>query len=213
MITFEHTQALGFDHAIRGMRNAMESWDKSDSYWWAAADDLPHIYFVGENDLSRMKKLSMAGSDHRKYLRMIVVYADIVAPRYWWEQFSTYRIGVVMNSCSTMHKIHSKEIKVSDFSTENLMEGALFHLKRTIEFLNIAREKFVETKDKKLWWQMIQMLPQSYNQRRTVMISYEALANIYKARKDHKLDEWRMFCRWIEELPYSEIITGKGEEE
>ena len=213
MIRFEHTEVVGWEHAIRGMRNPKNSWDKSDSYWTvmeSANTDLTTKYqfFVGDEDLKLMKKLRDAGSDHRKYLRMLTVYVDITAPLYWWKEFDTYKVGTVANSCSTMHKIHAKEFTMDDFSHEHLLTGSMFQLHRTVDLLNEAREEFVKTKDKVYWWQMIQLLPTSYNQKRTVMLNYEVLANIYQARKNHKLDEWHDLCGWVEDLPYSELITG-----
>lgn len=208
MIKFEKTEVMGWEHAIRGMRNPMNSWDKSDSYWWSAADDLPHIYFVGDNDFDRMEKLAKAGTDHRKFMRMIVCYVDITAPLYWWKEFDTYKVGTVANSCSTMHKIPAKEFTLDDFSTDQMLPGTVEILEHTIEALNLNRKLFLETENKSYWWQMIQILPTSYNQKRTVMLNYEVLANIYKARKNHKLDEWQELCKWIESLPYSELITG-----
>lgn len=184
------------------------------------------FYYIGKNDLVLMKKLSQAGSEHAKYRRMITVYADITAPLYWWKEFDTYKVGTVANSCSTMHKIADKEFTLDDFSHEHLIaEETQTEIERIVElpytyalelvisFLNCAREKYIETKDKKYWWQMIQLLPSSYNQKRTVMMNYEVLSNIYRSRKDHKLDEWRELCKWIKELPYSEIITGYTEVE
>ena len=230
MIRIENTDIVGWDHAIRGARNPMNSWAKSDS-----SSELTG-YCVGKNDHDLMMKLRNAGTDHRKFMRMIVVYADITAPLYWWKEFDTYKVGTVANSCSTMHKIADKEFTLDDFSHEhlvsdedvcwrdNIMEGPydeytpLDFLKQIIGALNTYREKYLyATKNKlgtvltakELWWQMIQLLPSSYNQKRTVMLNYEVLANIYKSRKDHKLDEWRSLCDWIETLPYGELITGE----
>ena len=201
MIKIENVDIVGWEAAIRGMRNPHNSWDKSDSYF------TDHGCSVGNNDLDLMKTLAEAGSDHGKFLRMITVYADVVAPLYWWKEADTYRMGVEKNSCSTMHKIHSKEFVMDDFSHEhNLYWG---NLERTIDALNHAREQYLLTKDKKYWYSMIQLLPSSYNQRRTCMFSYAALRNIYHARHYHKLDEWRSFCDWIKTLPYSELITGE----
>ena len=215
---------------IMGARNPLNSWSKSDSQFGEAADFDPDDYEcnfkLGDNDYSLMTKLAKAGTDHRKFMRMIVVYATITAPLYWWKEFDTYRVGVEKNSCSTMHKIHAKEFTLEDFSTEHLMEWSdyedevkdlkpdrmcnfKFYMLDTISALNNARELYLLTNDKKYWWQMIQLLPSSYNQKRTVMLNYEALANMYKSRKNHKLDEWRDFCKWVEMLPYSESITGK----
>ena len=215
MIKFEHTKVEGFEPAIRGMRNPMNSWDKSDSGYRPIYIDGNFEgveYIIGENDLSLMKKLIAAGSDHRKFMRMICVWVDITAPFYWWKEFDTYKVGTVANSCSTMHKIHAKEITLEDFSTEHLDEYSLNVLEQNIRNLNIARQAFNEGKNKEEWWQMIQGLPMCYNQKRTVMLNYEALMNMYHARKAHKLDEWRELCKWVETtLPYSELITGEKE--
>ena len=229
MIKFEHTEVVGWEHAIRGMRNPMNSWEKSDSFNSTAAWDSYRFGEgdpeIGPNDLDLMMQLRNAGTDHRKFMRMITVYVDITAPLYWWKEFDTYKVGTVANSCSTMHKIAAKEFTLEDFSIEHLMEwedyeseakelkptrlcNFKFYLMDTISALNNARDLYLQTNDKKYWWQMIQLLPSSYNQRRTVMLNYEVLANIYKSRKDHKLDEWRELCAWIESLPYSELITG-----
>ena len=236
---------------ILGARNAMNSWERSDSKRCSEVnfpdcegcpllDDAHDGCFgigdnplvIGPNDYDLMKRLRNAGTDHRKFMRMITVYLDITAPLYFWKEFDTYKVGTVANSCSTMHKIHAKEFTLEDFSYEHLLEPKDVHvpndsccnwnwegcgviapidiLEETINMLNKAREMFLETKDKKYWWQMIQLLPSSYNQKRTVMLNYEVLANIYKSRKDHKLDCWRDFCSWIETLPYSELITGQS---
>ena len=203
MIRIENTDIVGWDHAIRGTRNAMNSWAKSDS-----SSELTG-YCVGKNDHDLMMKLRNAGTDHRKFMRMITVYADITAPLYWWKEFDTYKIGTVANSCSTMHKIHAKEFTIDDFSHEHLLEQDEKALNYIVDYLNINRRSYLDTKDKTYWWQMIQLLPSSYNQKRTVMLNYEVLANIYKSRKAHKLDEWRSFCDWIETLPYGELITGE----
>ena len=216
MLKTENTMVCGWEPAIRGCRNPMNSWDKSDSYWThienpETLNTAPFQFFVGENDLELMKKLAKAGSDHRKFMRMIVVYVDVTAPLYWWKEACTYRIGTVMNSCSTMHTIHKKELTLDDFSHEHLTPFNKQFLEQLITILNFARADFLEDKDKLLWYQMIQLLPSSYNQRRTWMLNYEVLHNIYHARKNHKLDEWHQFCDWIETLPYSELITG-GEE-
>ena len=246
MIKFENTEVFGWEHAIRGMRNPMNSWGNSDSGWDAKYNaktekernkyvevqtEYDYEYYLGPDDQELMMKLRNAGTDHRKFMRMITVYVDITAPLYFFKEFDTYKIGTVANSCSTMHKIHAKEFTLEDFSCEHLIDydlyscnevdgpvlecapnvycGGLQHMNLTINILNYYRQKYLETKDKKYWWQMIQLLPSSYNQKRTVMLNYEVLANIYKSRKDHKLDEWRKFCEWIEELPFSELITGK----
>ena len=219
MLKIENVEVIGWEHAIRGMRNPMNSWEKSDSKWYsigiptsnkAALNDkcLSQKYCLGDNDLDLMKRLRNAGTDHRKFMRMITVYLDITAPLYWWKEFDTYKVGTVANSCSTMHKIHAKEFTLEDFSCEKLYDP-LGDLRPTIDRLNVYRERYLETKDKNDWWQMIQLLPTSYNQKRTVMLNYEVLANIYKSRRNHKLDEWHTFCDWIEELPYSELITDK----
>ena len=165
-------------------------------------------FVLGSNDLALMTRLRNAGTDHRKFMRMIVVYVDLTAPLYWWKEFDTYKVGTVANSCSTMHKIAAKRFERDDFSHEHLMDGGNYILNSTIDMLNEYRAQYLETKDKKYWWQMIQLLPSSYNQRRTVMLNYEVLANIYKSRRNHKLDEWHIFCDWIEKLPYGELITG-----
>ena len=220
MITIENAEVYGWDAAIRGMRNPMNSWDRRDSYWgmW---EDLSSInpcdepfFFVGPNDHKLMMDLTKAGTEHAKYRRMIVVYVDITAPLYWWKEFDTYKVGTVANSCSTMHKIAEKEFTLEDFSCEHLEQWTKENvLGCVINGLNIYRSRFLETTNKNYWWHMIQLLPSSYNQRRTVMLNYEVLAGIYHQRQGHKLDEWRDFCTWIETLPYSEIITGKDTEE
>lgn len=202
---------------IMGCRNPMNSWKKSDSQHIAPRGGvrLPLIYSVGSNDRTLMMKLCKAGADHRKFMRMIVVYVDIIAPLYWWKEFDTYKVGTVANSCSTMHKIVDKEFTVDDFSIEHLNDDRsaevsnLEWFEHLITHLNRDRRRFIETKDKEYWWQIIQLLPSSYNQKRTVMLNYEVLANMYHSRKNHKLDEWREFCDWIESLPYSELITGE----
>jgi hypothetical protein len=241
MIKFENTEVMGWEAAIRGMRNPMNSWDKSDSgicfdtvACHTCRADRNHCksrmenkeFVVGYDDMNLMTRLRNAGTDHRKFMRMITVYVDITAPLYWWKEFDTYKVGTVANSCSTMHKIHENEFKLEDFSHEHLIDEPIYAhdgldsdeerifstglLNDTIFCLNVFRKKFLETKDKKYWWQMIQLLPSSYNQRRTVMLNYEVLANIYKSRNNHKLDEWSVgFMDWIKSLPYSELITGK----
>lgn len=245
MIKFEHTEVVGWEHAIRGMRNPMNSWEKSDSWFLDSQDGLYNIIgdlndsvpdhieneYIGPNDLSLMKRLRNAGTDHRKFMRMITVYVDITAPLYWWKEFDTYKVGTVANSCSTMHKIAAKRFERDDFSHEHLMDGGNYILNSTIDMLNEYRAQYLDSKDKKYWWQIIQLLPSSYNQKRTVMLNYEVLANIYKSRQNHRLDEWCeheemvyknymddveresiegqfSFCDWIESLPYSELITG-----
>ena len=245
MLKIENTEVMGWEHAIRGMRNPMNSWEKSDSEWYsigiptsnpAAINDkyLSQKYCLGDNDLDLMKRLRNAGTDHRKFMRMITVYLDITAPLYWWKEFDTYKVGTVANSCSTMHKIHAKEFDVNDFSHEHIEEldsdeynMSYDWLLRTVDILNYYRKKYnaaseklkrditdaerkhVLAQQKLFWWQMIQLLPTSYNQKRTVMLNYEVLANIYKSRKNHKLDEWHTFCDWLKSLPYSELITGE----
>ena len=207
---------------IEGMRNPMNSWNKSDRGYgcedklcWKACKFSPEWcgngqkYVLGESDHSLMQRLSDAGTEHRKYMRMMPVYARITAPLYWWKEFDTYKVGTVANSCSTMHKIAEKEFTLEDFSTEHLSKVSLEYLKSSINHLNFIREIYsIDKTNKGAWWQMIQLLPSSYNQTRNVMMNYEVLANIHKSRKNHKLDEWREFCKWIETLPYSELITG-----
>jgi len=226
MIKLENVTVYGWEAAIRGMRNPMNSWDKSDSFpkerKYTGDGYIEYNRFeIGPNDLDLMKRLIKAGPDHSKFMRMIGVFADIVAPLYWWKEFDTYKVGTVANSCSTMHKIHDKEFTLDDFSHEHLLTpnevewGEIIPsiwLNETIILLNQNRKKFIETKDKRYWWNMIQLLPSSYNQRRTVSLNYAVLANMYPARRAHKLDEWVDFCKWIETLPYSELITGEGAE-
>ena len=207
MIKLEHMVIASpeqMQFIIEGMRNPMNSWDKSDSKY----NDL-NEYKMGNNDKDLMNRLAMAGTDHRKFMRMMPVYVRITAPLYWWKEFDTYKVGTVANSCSTMHKIQAKEFTVDDFSTEHLYDDEYELLKKVIEALNGDRELYLESFKKNDWWQMIQLLPSSYNQTRNVMLNYEVLANIYKSRKDHKLDEWREFCKWIKSLPYSELIIGE----
>ena len=226
MIKIENVEVYGWEAAIRGMRNPMNSWEKSDSYpavdcgkcgkieregcCTAEGRDCTgfYCYEIGKNDFALMKSLAAAGPDHGKFLRMITVTADITAPLYWYKEYDTYKVGTVANSCSTMHKIADKEFTLDDFSHEYLNEKSLYMLNDTIQYLNAVREAFIETKDKHYWWQMIQLLPSSYNQRRTVQLNYAVLKNIYHARRNHKLDEWNLFCGWIERLPYAELITG-----
>ena len=239
MIKIEHTEVVGWEAAIRGMRNPMNSWGKGDTGYGCdeygancahcgcyddTYADCGHSqkFIIGPNDKDLMRRLCKAGTDHRKFMRMITVYVDITAPLYFWKEFSTYKVGTVANSCSTMHKIHAKEFTLDDFSREHLFtefypngmekETFLKTLGLVIDELNVARSKYLETKDKKYWWQMIQLLPSSYNQKRTVMLNYEVLANMYKSRKNHKLDEWVSLCEWIKTLPYAELITGEFEE-
>lgn len=224
MLKIENTEVLGWEHAIRGMRNPLNSWAKSDSeVSICECEHWPHdvkksFVCLGSNDLDLMKRLRNAGTDHRKFMRMIVVYVDLMAPLYWWKEFDTYKVGTVANSCSTMHKIAEKEFTLEDFSCEHLEGRAMNTLEDVVDDLNYYREHYLSMDKQKvphanknakeLWWQMIQLLPSSYNQRRTVMLNYEVLANIYKSRRNHKLDEWHTFCDWIEGLPYSELITG-----
>lgn len=233
MIKLEHTVLPSpeqMEFVIKGMRNPMNSWDKSDSVncdigcenckcdflsscekaSWAIPE-----FGLGLNDYSLMKRLAKAGTDHRKFMRMMPVYVRITAPLYWWKEFDTYKVGTVANSCSTMHKIQDKKFTLDDFSFEHILDDSAWLaddgnlIGELLLILNLARENFLETKDKKYWWQMIQLLPSSYNQTRNVMMNYEVLANIYHSRKNHKLDEWREFCKWIENLPYAELITGE----
>ena len=203
MIKIENTEVFGWDSAIRGMRNPMNSWDMSDSKYAE-----PFAVKLGDNDLDLMKRLRNAGTDHRKFMRMITVYVDLTAPLYWWKEMDTYKVGTVANSCSTMHKIHDKEFEMDDFSHEHLDSLNRSILLQIIKTLNADRLTYLDSKDKQWWWNMIQLLPSSYNQKRTVMLNYEVLANIYRSRKNHKLDEWHDLCHWIEGLPYSELITG-----
>lgn len=239
MIEFEHTEVVGWEAAIRGMRNPMNSWERSDSQLCKSVDGFEDcrvgvhgscprgdegyfkedIFCVGKNDFELMQRLARAGTDHRKFMRMIVVYVDVTAPLYLYKELETYKVGTVSNSCSTMHSIHKKPFNAYDFSCEDLLTfdklPTVFRAKSpvqvlfdTIDTLNACRKMYLETGDKIWWRQMIQLLPSSYNQRRTLMLNYEVLANIYHSRRNHKLKEWRDFCRWIRELPYSELITG-----
>lgn len=230
MIIIEDEEIVGWEAAITGMRNPMNSWNKSDSWYGCGSEFNDHLepedcdmdncrschFCVGNNDLDLMKRLAKAGTDHRKFMRMIVVYVDITAPLYWWKEFDTYKVGTVRNSCSTMHKITEKEFTLDDFSHEHLLTSdisekgtSLGLMKDIIDLLNTYREEYLNSKDKIYWWQLIQLLPSSYNQRATVMLNYEVLANIYHSRKNHKLDCWVDFCKWIETLPHSELITGE----
>ena len=243
MLKIEKTEVVGWEAAIRGMRNPMNSWDQSDSFICREEAEMtnkeleakcgkcprdtttcgiydkdPH-FIIGPNDLDLIMRLRAAGIDHRKFMRMIEVYVDITAPLYWWKEFDTYKVGTVANSCSTMHKIAAKEFMLEDFSYEHLSEPAISILENTIEVLNQARDLYLgysgfkhrcgDWEKKHYWWQMIQLLPSSYNQKRTIMLNYEVLANMYKSRRNHKLDEWHTLCDWIEGLPYSEMITGE----
>ena len=208
MIKIEKSEVFGWEASIRGLRNPMNSWDKSDTIFDGDK------WCMGENDLKLMKTLSKAGNDHAKFLRMINVTVDITAPLYWWKEFDTYKVGTVANSCSTMHKIHAKEFERGDFSYEHLFDFMIGDVKLlpievldyTIDCLNMCRERYLETKDKEYWWQMIQLLPSSYNQKRTVQLNYQVLKQMYFARKDHKLDEWHTLCEWMEKLPYFKEI-------
>lgn len=235
MIKIENVEVMGWEHAIRGMRNPMNSWEKSDSGICKGGDNgigcencanqeycthaFNRSWQLGKADHDLMMRLAAGGPTHAKYRRMIMVYVDITAPLYWWKEFDTYKVGTVANSCSTMHKIAAKEFTLDDFSHEHLIVAGLNSLKRTIEDLNSCREGYLDESikqnpewRKEVWWQMIQLLPSSYNQKRTVMLNYEVLAGIYPMRKNHKLDEWVDFYKWIETLPYSEIIVGKGDD-
>jgi hypothetical protein len=229
LITIENCEVIGWESAIKGMRNPLNSWAKSDSDFNTGYNG--NGFIAGENDLGLMRNLCKAGTDHRKFMRMITVYVDVTAPLYWWKEYDTYKVGTVANSCSTMHKISEKEFTLDDFSREHLFTrdyqtygiydnneqetiylqaSALEILNTTIQALNAYRKAYLGSQktNKALWWQMIQLLPSSYNQKRTLMLNYEVLSNIYKSRKSHKLDEWCNFCKWIETLPYSELITG-----
>lgn len=232
MIKFDKTEVMNFEAAIRGARNPMNSHDRSDSFFgcdlamnhhYRKCDDCDEIewrechgadstYIIGENDMTLLMKLVRAGSDHRKFMRQIFVSVDITAPLYWWKEFDTYKVGTVANSESTMHCIHKKEITLDDFSCERLSMTAKAYLSATVSFLELTRQRFVETKDKSFWDDIIQTLPASYNQKRTISLNYEVLRNMYHARKAHKLSEWLDFCAWIKSLPYSELITTTNEE-
>lgn len=239
MITIENVSVNGLEAAIRGMRNPLNSWEKSDSYgcdsWYDeecskdcaynhTCDEATKHLIVGESDLALMKTLVKAGTDHRKFMRFITVTCDITAPLYWWKEYDTYKVGTVANSCSTMYKITEKEFTLNDFSHEHLINmfeeplpysenvlcccNGIGALEETIEVLNGFRLNYIETHNKKYWWQIIQLLPSSYNQKRTVLLNYEVLMNMYRSRKNHKLDEWRQFCEWIETLPYMRELLG-----
>lgn len=243
MIKIENTEIVGWGAAIRGMRNPMNSWEKSDSHPCNILNDLtdknysyrcagcknefsvrPNCILIGSNDYDLMTRLRNAGTDHRKFMRMITVYVDITAPLYWWKEFDTYKVGTVANSCSTMHKIADKEFIRDDFSCEHLLgddtvpdhdyQSSTYVLDKVIQSLNFWRNEYLNgtesgiPKDKRWWWQMIQLLPSSYNQKRTVMLNYEVLTNMYRSRHNHKLDEWREFCEWVKGLPYSHLIIG-----
>ncbi len=234
MIKIENVEIYGWEAAIRGMRNPLNSWDKSDSYYhceieediescedcqWCPNPNDKHLV-IGKNDLTLMQKLVNAGTDHRKFMRMITVYVDVTAPLYWWKEADTYKVGTVRNSCSTMHKITEKEFTLDNFSIDDFpFEDDFIEINLSDCFKNVIadcemyRQKYLETGDKKYWRGLIQLLPSSYNQRATLMLNYEVLANMYYSRKNHKLDEWRDFCTWIETLPYSELITGEKDEQ
>ena len=235
MLKIEKVDIVGWETAIRGMRNPMNSWKKSDTLFFCPSQgdmrkigegpNLELMSEIGPNDAGLMMKLRNCGTDHRKFMRMITVYMDITAPLYWWKEYDTYKVGTVANSCSTMHKIASKEFTFDDFSHEKLITSVCMEIQEqhirispmqalgtTIECLHSYRDLYLKTKDRKYWWQMIQLLPSSYNQRRTVMLNYEVLANMYKSRNNHKLDEWRTFCEYVKTFPYSELITEKEED-
>ncbi len=208
MLKTERTSVMNLENAIRGARNPMNSWAKSDSAYDEAGN-----YILGENDLALAKKLCRAGSDHRKFVRQILVSVDITAPLYWWKEFDTYKVATVANSTSTMHKIHAKPFELSDFSVDKLSDGALAAFRTYMDYMEQTRRRFVETKDKHDWYDLIQLLPSSYNQLRTVTMNYETLINIYYARRAHKLDEWHVFCDWILTLPYAaDLICCRDEE-
>lgn len=234
MIELENTEVVGWEAAIRGMRNPMNSWERSDSQLCKSVDGFEDcrvgvhgscprgdegyfkedIFCVGKNDFELMQRLARAGTDHRKFMRMIVVYVDVTAPLYWWKEFETYKVGTVSNSCSTMHTLDKRDLELEDFSVDSIEENdeAVQLFCDVIERINALRHWYKQSGEKSYWREMIQLLPSGYNQRRTLMLNYEVLANIYRARKNHKLVEWREFCRWIESLPYSELITGKGKQ-
>ena len=228
MIKIEDVEVMGMRKAIKGMRNAMNSWEKRDSSLLFCheiicalcpyekldsieCDNKSH-FIIGESDMKLCKNLIKAGSPDRKFLRMIHVQADVTAPLYWWKEFSTYKVGTTTNSCSTMHTIHKKKFSIDDFSNEHLMTGGIECLEHLCKDLNLCRNYFLETKDKSYWWQMIQLLPSSFNQMRTIDLNYETLFSIYHQRKGHKLDEWRDFCKWIETLPYMKEFLGLDEQ-
>ena len=225
MIKIEHVETFGWETAVRGMRNPLNSWEKSDSLSYEDDEGatIDYLYNVGRKDKELMTTLVKAGTDHSKFMRMLGIAMDVVAPLYWWKEFDTYKVGTVANSCSTMHKIQAKEFTLDDFSHEHLIDEYwedgfwesewLDDLRTTIARLNRARNRFLKTKDKKYWWQMIQLLPSSYNQRRTVMLNYEVLRNQYHARKNHKLDEWHDYCKMLEALPHSDLITMEARHE
>ena len=208
MIKIEKTDVMNLENAIRGARNPMNSWDRTDSSYDANGN-----YILGENDLGLAMRLAKAGTDHRKFMRMIFVSVDITAPLYWWKEFDTYKVGTVANSCSTMHKIHSKELMREDFSFDKLNDASLKQMDNLLAYIEDVRQKYLETKDKELWYNLIQLLPSSFNQMRTVTMNYENLRNMYYARRTHKLDEWHVYCDWIKSLPYAkELIIGEENE-
>lgn len=208
MLKLERTSVMNLENAMRGARNPMNSWAKSDSAYDEAGN-----YILGENDLALARKLCRAGSDHRKFVRQIFVSVDITAPLYWWKEFDTYKVATVANSTSTMHKIHAKPFELADFSVDKLSDGALAAFRTYMDYMEATRRRFVETKDKRDWYDLIQLLPSSYNQLRTVTMNYETLINIYYARRAHKLDEWHVFCDWIRTLPYADDLICCREEE
>lgn len=201
MIKIERTKVMNFEGAIRGARNPLNSWDRSDSTYSTDGG-----YVLGKNDLDLAKRLCRAGSDHRKFIRQILVSVDITAPMYWWKEFDTYKVGTVANSTSTMHKIHSKPFELDDFSHDHMSKSAIEALMAYIKFMEVKRQHFVETKDKADWYDLIQLLPSSYNQKRTITMNYENLLNMYYARKNHKLAEWHEYCEWIMRLPYTKDL-------
>lgn len=210
MIKVENIDTWGFEHAIRGMRNPLNSWARSDSFFGYEAysgEFVPDLK-IGENDLKLMRQLYVGGQPHRKYLRQIFAVMDITAPLYWWKEFDTYKVGTTANSCSTMHKIAAKEFTLSDFSTEHLVGKSVAALQNVLDVMNLEREHYLATKDKDCWWQLIQLLPSSYNQRRTVSMTYENVMNMLDYREGHKLDEWREFCKILKQLPYVEVIRN-----
>ena len=225
MLKIENTEVLGWEHAIRGMRNPMNSWEKSDSSWRyvAPAQRESHIlasyfddseFWIGPNDADLMSRLRNAGTDHRKFMRMITVYVDLTAPLYWWKEYDTYKVATVANSTSTMHKIHSKPFSIDDFSHDHMTPETLEFMNQMVEYLEKVRNRYLETKSKDDWYDMIQLLPSSYNQMRTCTMNYESLINMYFARRNHKLAEWHTFCDWIMTLPYAkELIAAEEDEE
>ncbi|MBE7091624.1 MAG: hypothetical protein E7365_00375 [Clostridiales bacterium] len=208
MIKIERTDVMNFENAIRGARNPLNSWDRCDSNY-----DNDGNYILGDNDLNLAVRLANAGTDHRKFMRMIFVSVDITAPLYWWKEFDTYKVGTVANSCSTMHKIHSKELTREDFSFDKLNAESLKYMDNLLVYIEDIRQKYLQTKDKELWYNLIQLLPSSFNQMRTITMNYENLRSMYHARKSHKLDEWHVYCDWIKSLPYAkELIIGEENE-